>query len=210
MKEITANTSEEIRKGLIGLTMFIDKDSDSLVRVISDYGSSVPSYQQMNEDNSSLFNEYPNLGYFVEDDKTVRQRYSNGDTVEVTKELDIGYVVSFDYEDSKPWLDITVDKYDVDWNPNKADPNIDKIIMTLKMLNADKTLNTDYNGIIKVPILTPRGVIPIKAEIKNGICVRDFTPLYMGEYVYPAFSRKINGYRVNNQFKIDSCFDTKM
>ncbi|RLA78401.1 MAG: hypothetical protein DRG78_15230 [Epsilonproteobacteria bacterium] len=125
----------------------------------------------------------------------VAERINNGDMFTPQWNNDNVISISFDGEDAKPWLRMDADESDVNQNETRT--------ITGTVLKAyKKTIDTDFNDVIRIALQTPYNMIYMKAKFVNGVCVHEFKPAAYGKYMLPAINYGMHAGE-HNEFRID-------
>lgn len=104
--------------------------------------------------------------------------------------------IDFTNEDIKPWIEATSDKSLI-----TAD-GIDKATVTLRILNADKTLDTSFNDTITKKYVDLNELKDLELSFVNGVATHEFISLVSTYFIIPPDQLRDGGYRVESQIII--------
>ncbi len=133
-----------------------------------------------------------------------QDRIMNSDSFLLTWESNIITGIDFTPENSKKFIEFSVDKNVVLRN------GTDFIIMQAKILNSDGvTVDTTFNDTLSLPVGVPYGghVVKIRGKFTDGVMSRQFMPEALGGYFYPDNKVRFGNLRVKNQILIESEFE---
>jgi len=145
-----------------------------------------------------------NISLFSTDESsTDGMRLSNGDQFELiwSSSDSTGIVtgISFSIEDSKQWLQFSINKSDI------LSDGIEDITIESKVMDSDNlNIDTTFNGTIDIQISSPRGPAKMRFSFNSGIASKTLVTTDAGTWKIPLSSKRLSTYRVNNTVTFDS------
>ena len=101
-------------------------------------------------------------------------------------------------ETSKRWLKVSCDKTEIE------NDGVEVAVITLEAWKADLSgIDTNLNGTILMPIVTPFGARSVKVAVTNGVMVKNFKTDKSGSWNFPLVNDRFANVRVFNQVSLN-------